>query len=147
MRVSDHVIVQCFASRNANIWYVRFHLKQLQDLCNKLQLIIIWAGFQQVANWHVPPLKTQISLRIRTVWSTFNGCSMGSQGSNISSGRKLRLIRLCRCTGWSGFLMGTHANLYLMLDTGSFKLSRVMWFPTIWRFDKCRLRPACAASF
>ena len=24
--VRDHVIVQCFASRNANIWNVRFHL-------------------------------------------------------------------------------------------------------------------------
>ena len=26
-------------------------------------------------------------------------------------------------------------------------MSRDMWFPTMWHFDKCRLRPACAASF
>ena len=26
-------------------------------------------------------------------------------------------------------------------------LSRDMWFPTMWRFDKCRLRPPFAASF
>ena len=28
-----------------------------------------------------------------------------------------------------------------------YDLSRDMWFPTIWHFDKCRLRRACAASF
>ena len=26
-------------------------------------------------------------------------------------------------------------------------LSREMWFPTTWHFDKCRLRRACVASF
>ena len=26
-------------------------------------------------------------------------------------------------------------------------LSREMWFPTMWHFDKCRLRQACAAPF
>ena len=26
-------------------------------------------------------------------------------------------------------------------------LSRHIWFPTMWHFDMCRLKPACAASF
>ena len=26
-------------------------------------------------------------------------------------------------------------------------MSRDMWLPTMWHFDKCRLKPACAASF
>ena len=26
-------------------------------------------------------------------------------------------------------------------------MSRDMWFPTMWHFDKCRLRRACAVSF
>ena len=51
---------------------------------------------------------------------------MGSQGSNVSSVRKLRLvrlcglIRLCRCADCFESLMDAHANVYLMLDTGSF---------------------------
>ena len=49
----------------------------------------------------------------------FDGRSMGSQGSKVSSGGKLRLIRLCRfADGLDSSLYG-HANLYLMLDTGS----------------------------
>ena len=28
VKVSDHVIVQCFALRNANIWNAKFHLRQ-----------------------------------------------------------------------------------------------------------------------
>ena len=50
----------------------------------------------------------------------FDGLSMGSQGSKVSSGGKLRLIRLCRfADGLDSSLYG-HANLYLiMLDTGS----------------------------
>ena len=27
------------------------------------------------------------------------------------------------------------------------KISRNMWFPTIWHFDMCSLKRACAASF
>ena len=42
-QVPDHVIVQCFASRNANIWNVRFHLRQLQWKCKftEMQLKMI----------------------------------------------------------------------------------------------------------
>ena len=48
----------------------------------------------------VCPSKTQISLSIPTVWSVFEWCSMGSQGSNISSGRRLRLWLDCvKCSG------------------------------------------------
>ena len=28
-----------------------------------------------------------------------------------------------------------------------YNMSRGIWFPTMWHFDKCRLRRACAASF
>ena len=31
------------------------------------------------------------------------------------------VISLCRCAGQFDFSMGTHANLYLLLDTGSFE--------------------------
>ena len=71
-------------------------------------------------SWQVYPSKTQIRLWICAVWSVFDWCSMGSQGSNVSLGRKLRLITLCGFTGWFKFLLYTHANLYLMLDTSSF---------------------------
>ena len=27
------------------------------------------------------------------------------------------------------------------------EMNRDMWFPTVWHFDKCRLRRACVASF
>ena len=33
--LSDHMIIQCFTSRNANIWNVRFHLRQLQWKCKQ----------------------------------------------------------------------------------------------------------------
>ena len=38
----------------------------------------------------------------------------------------------CTATGWGSV---------------SKYLSRDMWFPTMWHFDKCRLRRACAAFF
>ena len=31
--------------------------------------------------------------------------------------------------------------------TCDINLSRDMWFPTMWHFDKCRLRRVCAAAF
>ena len=68
------------------------------------------------------------------------------------------------------FLLGqsrkTNPNMTEILLTGTYKIknkqkhgaswtkilcrkqkSRDMWFPTMWQFDKCRLRRACAASF
>ena len=35
---------------------------------------------------------------LRSLIRVFDGCSMGSQGSNVSSGRKLRLVKVCLCT-------------------------------------------------
>ena len=69
-------------------------------------------------SWHVRPSKTQISLHICAVWSVFDRRSMGSQGSNVSWGGKLRLIRLCRCAHWVDSSLYAHAKLCLMLDTG-----------------------------
>ena len=48
----------------------------------------------KITRWHVGPWKTLINLCIHAVLSVFIGCSMGSQGSNVSSGRKLSLVRL-----------------------------------------------------
>ena len=31
--------------------------------------------------------------------------------------------------------------------TEPLQMSRDMWFPTMWHFDKCRLKRACAVSF
>ena len=46
--------------------------------------------------------------------------TMVSQGSNFSSGRKLRLIRLCRCADCFESLLYAHANLYLIVNSSSF---------------------------
>ena len=42
---------------------------------------------------------------------------------------------------WSEFTLFAIPSIHCLL------LSRDMWFPTMWHFDKCRLRWACAASF
>ena len=39
MRVSNHMIVQCYASRTANIWNVPFHLGQLQLKCKYFPIL------------------------------------------------------------------------------------------------------------
>ena len=52
----------------------------------------IWAA---ILSWHVHPSKTQISMRIRAFWSVSDEHSIGSQWSNISSGRKLRFCSDC----------------------------------------------------
>ena len=38
-------------------------------------------------------------------------------------------------------------RLSFIQKMGQQKLSRDMWFPTMWHFDKCRLRRVCAAFF
>ena len=43
------------------------------------------------------PIKDSVQPRLVRV---FGGYSMGSQGSDVSSCRKLRLIRLCGCADW-----------------------------------------------
>ena len=41
-----------------------------------------------------------------------------------------------------------HTDSMLNIVTGiHYNLSRGMWFPTLWHFDKCWLRWACTASF
>ena len=40
----------------------------------------------------------------------------------------------------------TH-ELYHILLPGHSQMSHDTWFPTMWHFDKCILRQACAASF
>ena len=177
-------------------------------------LIYIWTGVHQ---------------EVQSFTQFDNQSSLGTlrvaEGPNISSGGKLRLIRLCRLTDWFESLLYAHTNLYCVLHTGSFQIcailamllkigviiflcvrnmtqkessfkkkvtwekhwkcwsesaywhswlykygstkwsdwstdgihevlkevlissmSRDMWFPTMWNFDRCRLSRACAAS-
>ena len=47
----------------------------------------------------------------------FDGHSMGSQGLNLSSGRKLRLWSYYGCADWFQSPLYSHADLVLMLDT------------------------------
>ena len=51
-----------------------------------------------------------------------------------------RLIRLCGCLRWM------HMPACTFRWTPA-QMSRDLWFPTMWHFDKCRNRWACAASF
>ena len=51
-------------------------------------------------------------------WMLYTKCS---QGSKVSSGIKLRLIRLYGCTDRLDSSLYANANLYLMLDSSSFK--------------------------
>ena len=46
----------------------------------------------------------------------------------------------------------TYVNLLIFEEWGQSNkecvhMSRNTWFPTVWHFDKCRLKQACAASF
>ena len=45
---------------------------------------------------------------------------MGCPGSNISSGIKLKLIRLWECEDWFESSLNSHISLYIMLDIVGF---------------------------
>ena len=62
--------------------------------------------------WSVRPAKALISLGIHPVWSVFAVCSVGSQGSSVSSRGQQRLIRL------SGFSLGAQVILLVLLCSG-----------------------------
>ena len=52
----------------------------------------------------------------RSLVRVFDGRCMGSQGSNVSSGKKTKtLIRLCECADRFEFLLYAHAFFNLML--------------------------------
>ena len=68
-------------------WKISRTYEMLSILLNILSsasmvIKIIWAGPAKDKSWHVC---------ISAVWSVFNGCSMGSEGSNASSGGKQKL--------------------------------------------------------
>ena len=73
-------------------------------------------------SWHMRPSKNPLSLRIRV----FIGRSMGSQGSNFSSGEKLRLWSDCADAQADLNLRSTHiptCNLVLVSNSGDLRLS------------------------
>ena len=66
------------------------------------------------------PTKTQISLRIRAVWSESSFLheeSLHPRLTNICQGKIL--IRLCECTGWSESSLGAHFRMYVLWRCGS----------------------------
>ena len=50
---------------------------------------------------------------------------------------------------WSAEMNITCTNIDYIINSWQLKwhMSCDMWFPTMWHFDKCRLRRACTASF
>ena len=54
----------------------------------------------------------------RRLIRVFDGRSMGSKGSNVSSGGKLRKLRLFGRAALFESSLYAHAKLHLMLDTG-----------------------------
>ena len=66
--------------------------------------------------WHVRPSrssKTQISLRIRAVWSESSMCVLWeAKGQTLLQAKTKTLIRLCGY--WFGYSLYAHAILYLM---------------------------------
>ena len=74
----------------------------------------------ECASWQCAPIKdSDQTAQMRSLIWVFDGCSMGSQGSNISTKRILGLIRLCRCT--------TNFNLYCT-HMRSWKI-KICWIP------------------
>ena len=69
--------------------------------------------------------------------------------------KSMKLLRMqrVRISVGTGLLCQNVTNpMYNLKSSGhiyrnKYNLSRDMWFPTMWHFDKCRLRRACAASF
>ena len=110
-------------------WLIMSHIIWIYTVCICVSLSLQarmkgfeWAGVQQMVQVGV---HTKIRLRSAcpsTVWLVFDGLSMGTQRSNISSGGKLRLIILYRCADRSESSLYTHANLHLILDTGFYQL-------------------------
>ena len=87
----------------------------------------------KTTRWSVRPVKTQISLGIRPVWSE----------SSLSAWRKLRslathkahskdLIRLGRCPGWSESSLGAWVILLVLSCIGLFKM--VPKFQIVWSY-------------
>ena len=68
--------------------------------CQQLTVkVITWAPCPaKGTSWHVHPSKTLISMCIHTIWSESTMGALESQGSNISSGGKLRLWSDCVVT-------------------------------------------------
>ena len=70
--------------------------------------------------WHVRPTKTQISLRVRAVWSESslstwrNFVSLAIQNAPMKI-----LMRLCECAGWSESSLGADFRRYVYLRCGS----------------------------
>ena len=71
---------------------------------------------------------------------------MGVGGFQLSPEPPLDLP-LCIWVGNGTLLLFCYLFLEMILYyTEEFHLSRDMWFPTMWHFDMCSLRRACAVS-
>ena len=94
-------------------------------------------------SWYVYPSKTQIRLCICAAWSVFDVCSMGSSGSNISSGGKLRLWSDCVDAQTDLNVCWRHMSTYTLcwiVDTGSIidswgQLHQEGWDRTEWPYQ------------
>ena len=79
--------------------------------------------------WHVLPAKTQISLRVRTVWSE------ASLPAKVNLDRlpskdytEKTLNRLRECAGWSEYSLGTHVRMYVTFSHSAAPLLAIWFF-------------------
>ena len=81
---------------------------------------IIEPVFSRKYNLACAPIEdSDQTAHLRSLIRVFDGRSMGSQGSNSSSGGKKKTqIRPCGCAAWCESSLYEHANLYHILDTG-----------------------------
>ena len=75
--------------------------------------------------WHVHPVMTQISLRIRIVWSVFIVC-LKELCHWLSKMRPVKiLIRLPEYAGWSESSLGAHVRKYVCWRHGSLNVRKL----------------------
>ena len=93
-----------FSSLCKNWWLLRVTFSTLEEK-------IIWAWVNVRTFGYVRPTKTQISLRIRAVWSESSLPAWRNFASLLSKMRQVKImIRLRECAGWSESLLGTQVR-------------------------------------
>ena len=79
--------------------------------------------------WHVRPVKIQISLGIRTVWSESSLFAHWELRTSAFFMRTAKtLIRLGGCSSWSASSLGAHAILLVLSCASSYNKHNVDWW-------------------
>ena len=135
--------------------------KSLLDWVQHEVLMFIWAATWENVFWHVRPMKTQIGLRFRAVWSLpawKNNKQKNKTKQKKTNKQKKHLhpwlstlrpvkipISLCRCAGWSASSLGAHVHMYVSWRFSSYNYGEC-WFSdgvpwTCWWWISLMKRP------